>query len=161
MVIYLERGADLHMAQLTPLPLTVSCFNKIQIGFTFLVPAHLGSPGDRAIPLNGCVCVCVLLFMYSSKTDINRDRPHYIDNNRPNFMLCTAMRTKNEHLKILSPWMTICLETDSEAYTGLIVGQPVADDKCTVQKQKPDLYAATLRRQLFHVLLPCCSNIPS
>ena len=41
----LEQGADLHMAQLMPLPLTVSCFSKIQIGFTFLVPAHPGSPG--------------------------------------------------------------------------------------------------------------------
>ena len=40
MVICLERGADLHVAQLTPLPLTVSCFSKIQIGFTFLVLAH-------------------------------------------------------------------------------------------------------------------------
>ena len=49
MVICLERGADLHMAQLMPLPLTVSCFSKIQIGFTFLVPTHLGSPGQRAI----------------------------------------------------------------------------------------------------------------
>jgi len=39
-VIWLERGADLHMAQLMPLPLTVSCFINIQIGFTFLVPAH-------------------------------------------------------------------------------------------------------------------------
>jgi len=36
--------ADLHTAQLMPLPLTVCCFSKIQIGFTFLVPAHLGSP---------------------------------------------------------------------------------------------------------------------
>jgi len=44
-VICLERGAGLHMAQLMLLPLTVSCFSKIQIGFTFLVPAHLGSPG--------------------------------------------------------------------------------------------------------------------
>ena len=59
MVICLERGADLHMAQLMPLPLTVSCFSNIQIGFTFLVPAHLGSPGKG--PLNGCVCVCVTL----------------------------------------------------------------------------------------------------
>ena len=66
MVISLELGADLHMAQLMPLPLTVSCFSKIQIGFTFLVPAHPGSPGKRAAhpgspkkgPLNGCVCVC-------------------------------------------------------------------------------------------------------
>jgi len=49
MVICLERDAYLHMAQLIPLPLTVSCFSKIQIGFTFLVPAHLGSPGKRAI----------------------------------------------------------------------------------------------------------------
>jgi len=40
MVICLERGADLHTAQLMPLPLTVSCFSKIQIGFTYLVPAH-------------------------------------------------------------------------------------------------------------------------
>jgi len=44
-VICLERGADLHMAKLMPLSLTVSCFSKIQIGFSFLVPAHLGSPG--------------------------------------------------------------------------------------------------------------------
>jgi len=48
-VICLERGADLHMAQLMPLPLTVSCFSKIQIGFTFLVPTPLGSPGERAV----------------------------------------------------------------------------------------------------------------
>jgi len=33
MVICLEQGADLHMARLMPLPLTVSCFSKIQIGF--------------------------------------------------------------------------------------------------------------------------------
>jgi len=49
MVISLERGADLHMAQLMPLPLTVSCFSRIQIGFTFLVPAYPGSPGHRAV----------------------------------------------------------------------------------------------------------------
>ena len=57
-VVCLERGADLHMAQLMPLPLTVSCFSKIQIGFTFLVPAPLASPGKRAIK-RACVCVCV------------------------------------------------------------------------------------------------------
>jgi len=48
-VVCLERGADLHIAQRIPLPLTVSCFSKIQIGFTFLVPAHPGSPGQRAV----------------------------------------------------------------------------------------------------------------
>ena len=45
MVICLERG--------------VSCFSKIQIGFTFLVPAHPGSPGQRAVK-RVCVCVCVV-----------------------------------------------------------------------------------------------------
>ena len=48
-VICLERGEDLHMAQLMPMPLTVSCFSKIQIGFTCLVPAHPGGPGRRAV----------------------------------------------------------------------------------------------------------------
>ena len=59
MVICLDRGADLHMAQLMPLQLTVSCLSKIQIGFTFLVLAHPGSPGQRAVKRVLCVCVCV------------------------------------------------------------------------------------------------------
>jgi len=54
-VICLERGANLHIAQLMPLPLTVTSFSKIQIGFTFLVLAHPGSPGKRAVKR---VCVC-------------------------------------------------------------------------------------------------------
>ena len=53
MVICLERGADLHIAQLMPLPLS-----KIQIGSTFLVPAHAGSPGKG--PLNRCCNVDLL-----------------------------------------------------------------------------------------------------
>jgi len=46
------------MAQLMPLPPTVFCLSKIQLGFTFLVMAHLGSPGQRAVK-RVCVCVCV------------------------------------------------------------------------------------------------------
>ena len=65
MVTCLERSADLHIAQLMPLPLTVSCFSKIEIGFAFLVPAHLGSPGKRAIKR---VCVCV----YSSSDSVTQ-----------------------------------------------------------------------------------------
>jgi len=66
-VICLERGADLHMAQLMPLPLTVSCFSKIKTGLNFLVPAHLGSPGQRADKrVCVCVCVCVLLLLQIS-----------------------------------------------------------------------------------------------
>jgi len=51
----LERDADLYIAQRMPLPLTVSCFSKIQIGFTFLVLAHPGSPGQSAVKW-ACVC---------------------------------------------------------------------------------------------------------
>jgi len=62
-VICLERGADLHMVQLMPLSLTVSCLTKIQVGFTFLVPAYPGTPGQRAVKLararvRVCVCNC-------------------------------------------------------------------------------------------------------
>jgi len=65
MVIWLERGAELHMAQLMPLPLIVSCFSKIQIGFTFLVLAHPGSPGKRAVKWV-CACVCVSPYRIAS-----------------------------------------------------------------------------------------------
>ena len=58
MVICLERGADLHTAQMMPLPFTVSCFSKIQTGVTFMVPSHPGSPGQRTVKW---VCVCVVL----------------------------------------------------------------------------------------------------
>ena len=64
MVICLERGADLHMAQLMPLPLTISCSSKIQIGFTFLVPAHPGNPGQRAVK-RVCAAVVFGLFFVS------------------------------------------------------------------------------------------------
>jgi len=66
-VVYLEQGADLHMAQLMPLPLTVFCFSKIQIGFTFLVPARPGSPGKG--PLTGvCVYSVFIIFVLFQST---------------------------------------------------------------------------------------------
>ena len=77
MVICLERGADLHMAQWIPLLLTVSCFSKIQIGFTFLVPAHPGSRGQRAVKR-----VCI----YSHVNQVNRRR----------WSLCCRMLVKDE-----------------------------------------------------------------
>ena len=63
MAICLERGSDLHTAQLMPLPVTVSCFSKIEIGFTlwyifnifqllFLIVREKG-------PLNVCARACV------------------------------------------------------------------------------------------------------
>jgi len=69
MVIFLERDADLHMAQLMPLPLTVSCFSKIQIGFTFLVPAHPGSPGKMAVKW---VCVCMVMLWIPTPATVSQ-----------------------------------------------------------------------------------------
>ena len=62
--------ADLHMAQLMPLPLIVSCFSKIQIGFTFLVPAHPGGPRKRAVK-RACVCVYVNHWDYKFNIVVN------------------------------------------------------------------------------------------
>ena len=78
MVICLEQGTDLHMAQLMPLPLAVSCFSKIQIGFTFLVPAHPGSPNnwtvfDNSATVSGMKVCDVKSFQILSKKCIKRD----------------------------------------------------------------------------------------
>ena len=62
-VICLERGADLHMAQLIPLPLTVCCFSKIPIGF-YLSGRRLTRVVPEKGPLNGCVCVCVCVCVF-------------------------------------------------------------------------------------------------
>ena len=71
-VICLKRGADLHMAHLMPLPITVSCFRKIKIGFTFLVPAHIGQSRKK-----GRVCIILALIprlrMYS-RCEYNAER---------------------------------------------------------------------------------------
>ena len=74
-------GADLHTAQLMPLPLTVSCFSKIHIGFTFLVPAQLGSPGKKAVKR---VCVCDYTnrnnLTHSEQNKIHRNNNYYYAN---------------------------------------------------------------------------------
>jgi len=73
--------ADLHIAQLMLLPLTVSCFSKIQIGFTFLVQADPGSPGKG--PLNGCLCVCVCCeregILHVLKFDFDKESKIFIE----------------------------------------------------------------------------------
>jgi len=53
------RGVDLHMAQLIPLPLTVSCFSEILmvLPFWYRLTRVVLDEG----PLNGCMCVGVLL----------------------------------------------------------------------------------------------------
>jgi len=116
MVICLERDADLHMAQLIPLPLTVSCFSKIQTGFTFSVLAHPGSPGQSAVKR-----VCVLWarltnnnspaalalsdqkseYPLSSGTlefkDLSRTTTHILKNTRYAASLHVAKFTKHRH----------------------------------------------------------------
>jgi len=77
MVICLERGADLHIAQLMPLPLTVSCSSKIQIGF---YRAMLCIRGTSHGPLSVSVSVCLSVTSQSSiktaKRMITQTTPH-------------------------------------------------------------------------------------
>jgi len=54
----LSGGVLAWLSVWSKVPLTVSCFSKIQIGFTFLVPAYPGSPGQRAVKR---VCVCATM----------------------------------------------------------------------------------------------------
>ena len=88
MVICLERGADLHMAQLMPLPLTVFCFSEIKISFTLLVPAHPGSPGQRAVKR---VCVFVLADIGISALGFK----FYVNRSQPPDWLALASRREN------------------------------------------------------------------
>ena len=124
-VICLEQGADLHMAQLMPLSLTVSCFGKIQIGFTFLLPAHLGSPWKRAVKR---VCVketchwtvwvrtCTLSMSFknsftvrlSSKFVVKSSFPYFIRNQ----IFCKEQSSFISYSYVLSDsrdWMTAIL----------------------------------------------------
>ena len=89
MVICLERGANLHMAQLMPLPLTVSCFSKIQIGFTFLVLAHRGNPGKRAVKR---VCVCVYIHCLTTITLNQRKSVRQVDNKTAKCMYLSSCK---------------------------------------------------------------------
>ena len=90
MVICLEQGADLHMAQLMPLPLTVCGFSKIQIGFTFLVLPHLGSLGKRAVKWV-CVCVCVCVCVSVCQIKFN-----FLVQLQPKFSVSSALNELTE-----------------------------------------------------------------
>jgi len=79
MVVCLERGADFHMAQLMPLPLTVSCFSKFQIGFTFLAPARPVRLGKKAVK-RVCVCVYSVLWhcwLHSENTSQSKNKYNF------------------------------------------------------------------------------------
>ena len=71
MVICLEQGADLHMAQLMPLPLTISCFSKIRLVLLFWY--WLSRVVPEKGPLNRCVCVC---HYHSVHLCVSNTHPH-------------------------------------------------------------------------------------
>ena len=88
MVICLEQGADLHMAQLMPLPLTVSCFSQIQIGFAFLVPAHPSSSGQRAVkrhylPTVILIVILIIIGIPSPTHSFTLGLNHFFSANHP------------------------------------------------------------------------------
>ena len=112
-VICLERGADLHMAQLMLLPLTVSCFSKIQIGFTFLVPAHPGSPGQRAAKR---VCVSVCTYIIQSVGCLSSIT----------VFVTVLIHTQSRKYTIYQQWITECI-------------QNVYKWKCAVHLQTPGI----------------------
>ena len=73
MVICLERGADLHMAQLMPLPLTVSCFSKLQIGFTFLQYRLTWVVSEKSCYTGVCVNINIIISVIISVINITVD----------------------------------------------------------------------------------------
>ena len=138
MVVCLERGADWHMAQLMPLPLTVSCFSKIQIGFTFLVLAHPGThTHTHTHPFNGPFSGTTQVSRYhKSKTNLDfteaRDSEwqwHQLDH----MQVCTSIQTDNHTstppLKFLQAGCPSCHPTNSvKALKALFPLQPLGDN---------------------------------
>ena len=125
MVVCLVRGADLHMAQRIPLPLTVSCFSKIQIGFTFLVPAHLGSPGKRAIKW---VCVIVLCLVNES-FGLSSGHAFFLTNFIAFSALTLLVGRQEGHPacknRVVECWRGICLEQGADLHMAQLMSLPL------------------------------------
>ena len=100
MVICLERGADLHLAQLMPLPLTVSCSSKIQIGFTFLVRAYSGCPGKQAVKW-------LLLLLYGHFTTLDNQVTTRISTDSI-LSTCFGTHLQTIYLPLLNSFSMIC-----------------------------------------------------
>ena len=100
------------MARVMPLPLTVSCFNKIQIGFTFLVQADPGSPGKRAVKrVCGGKGVCVKRLT---------DRKDEVDENekRAGQLFDAHLEPQLARSRIIHAQLALCqLHTHSQHYT--------------------------------------------
>ena len=152
MVICLERGADSHMAQLMPLPLTVSCFSKIHIGFTFFVPAHLDSPGKKG-PLNGCVCACVSVLFSLFEKKISRSSKVVENTHTVNARLCAV------HIDLLlsSP---LCLLVSKLLFHNTQLGsQALIGCRCIVQLDSQALTGCRSIAQLRSQALIGCLGV--
>ena len=117
MVICLQRGADLHMAQLMPLPLTVSCFSKIQIGFTFLVLAHPGSRGLRSVKR---VCVVQTGEFRESRVAVPWELLYADD-------MAVIAETEEELIKRLNDWKD---NVESQGMRVVLDQQPLSGCLC-------------------------------
>ena len=133
MVICLEQGADLHMTQWMPLPLTVSCFSKIKIGFSFLIPVHLGSPGQKAVK-RVCVCVCQSRFLFidllvvcSVTTPYNAD----FDGDEMNLHLAQTLETRAEISQLAAVPRMIVTPQANRPVMGIVQDTLTAVNKMT------------------------------
>jgi len=160
-----ERGADLHMAQLIPLPLTVSCFSKIQIGFTFLVPAHPGSPGTRAVK-RVCVCVTAVLIIKNATVSKSQNVKDWRANKYPR-KIKVNLRTKvgiciSTYLNadvvcyITATWRTelneVCLINLTKNHFKLVVGH-------TTKQMKHGRLCSLMRHlQPRFIIFECCTH---
>ena len=68
-VICLERGADLHMAQLMPLPLTVSCFSKSRLILPFWYRLTWVVPDKRCVCVRACTCASKYQYLLQEQSD--------------------------------------------------------------------------------------------
>ena len=125
----------MHMTQRIPLPLTVSCFSKIKIGFSFLIPVHLGSPGQKAVK-RVCVCVCEcqsrfifidLLVVCSVTTPYNAD----FDGDEMNLHLAQTLETRAEISQLAAVPRMIVTPQANRPVMGIVQDTLTAVNKMT------------------------------
>jgi len=97
---WLSVCRECRLAQMMPLKFNVSCISKIQTGFTFLVPAHLGSPGQRAVKR---VCVCVAGCYVNDKDGFAT----HIANKQPDWWPGTDSVQVHSPVCCFRPWLDV------------------------------------------------------
>jgi len=113
MFIRLERDADLHMSQLMPLPLTVSCFSKIQMVLPFWYRL------TRVVPDKGSlnVCVCTTTVKVFAPSFLILFAWHHKDISHVKILLWQLQRISgNWQQPKIKPWSgkALCASTDMQ-----------------------------------------------